>query len=170
MGSSLSAMALCESVKNYFYEDPDFAATLEQWAVDHCQEIDNSTDEMKLKYTELYNQFVEAYESKMSAFLESQGSTVNEFLEELKAVDRDGPDANFLDMMLMILNFHANDAGSQSKHAGAFSQVKPSRSSAYPARASCCSKSETWAEYWCVDFCLFTQSGQLNYWNSRVTV
>ena len=59
----------------------------QQWAVDHCQEIDNSTDEMKLKYTELYNQFVEAYESKMSAFLESQGSTVNEFLEELKAVN-----------------------------------------------------------------------------------
>ena len=59
----------------------------QQWAVDHCQEIDNSTDEMKLKYTELYNQFVEAYESKMSAFLESQGSTVNEFLEEHKAVN-----------------------------------------------------------------------------------
>merc|ERR1711865_220810 len=96
---------LVEAVKTYFFEDPEFATALEQWAVDNCQDIDNSSDEMKLHYTELYNKLVEAYEAKMTDFLESQGSSVEEFHKKLQEAPRDGEDAHFVDMMLMILDF-----------------------------------------------------------------
>merc|ERR1712196_754907 len=89
---------LVAAVQAHFFEDEGFGASFEKWAADHCQEIDNDSDEMKLIYRELY-------ENKMQEFLSSQGSSVEEFHQKIKEADRNGADAQFIDMMLMILDF-----------------------------------------------------------------
>lgn len=49
----------------FFFDDDEFAQTFERFAETHCHEFDLDTEEMKLKYTDIYNQFLELFEVKL---------------------------------------------------------------------------------------------------------
>ncbi|TYZ67206.1 hypothetical protein PybrP1_001391 [[Pythium] brassicae (nom. inval.)] len=63
----------------FFFDDDEFAQTFERFAESRCLSFDLDSDEMKLEYTAIYNEFVELFESKLEAYIVSQGSTTNEF-------------------------------------------------------------------------------------------
>lgn len=49
----------------FFFDDDEFAQTFEQFAETHCHDFDLESEEMKLEYTDIYNQFLELFETKL---------------------------------------------------------------------------------------------------------
>lgn len=49
----------------FFFDDDEFAQTFERFAETHCHDFDLDTEEMKLEYTDIYNQFLELFEAKL---------------------------------------------------------------------------------------------------------
>lgn len=56
---------LVSKVIAFFFDDDEFAQTFERFAESHCHVFDIESDEMKLEYTDIYNQFLELFESKL---------------------------------------------------------------------------------------------------------
>ncbi|TMW69246.1 hypothetical protein Poli38472_001402 [Pythium oligandrum] len=82
--------ALIKKVIAYFFDDDAFAHTFEKFAEEHCHIFDLEEEEMKLEYTEIYNQFQALFESKLEAFIRAQGSSVGEFYQYIRdANERD---------------------------------------------------------------------------------
>eukprot|EP00658_Telonema_sp_P-2_P019783 TRINITY_DN17788_c0_g1_i4.p1 TRINITY_DN17788_c0_g1~~TRINITY_DN17788_c0_g1_i4.p1 ORF type:complete len:120 (-),score=27.38 TRINITY_DN17788_c0_g1_i4:258-617(-) len=99
---------LIAQVETWFWEDPEFSASFEKWADDHCGEIDNDSEECKLVYTSLHKEFSSLYEHKLTEYLEeSCSSSVQEFYEKLQRAPRDGKEGQFVEMMLMMVDFDA---------------------------------------------------------------
>jgi hypothetical protein len=73
-------------VKEFFYENDDFAEIFETWAEDNCSEFVVDEEEHKLQYTELHNEFRQMFEDQIEGFIESLGHTVFDFYDLLKAV------------------------------------------------------------------------------------
>merc|ERR1712072_1098762 len=101
---------LVMKVQDWFFGDSEFHLEMERWAIDNCDEIDPELgdEENKLVYTDLYNTFQEEFEKRMSAFIESQGSSTEDFAKRVEAVKEANPtgeEMQFLDMMLMIVDF-----------------------------------------------------------------
>uniref|UniRef100_A0A7S2V171 Cilia- and flagella-associated protein 36 n=1 Tax=Fibrocapsa japonica TaxID=94617 RepID=A0A7S2V171_9STRA len=81
---------IVEKVQQYFYEDDDFAKIFEDFVAEHAHIVDLDTEENRLEYTELYQQFQALYEKHLEAFIVEQGSSVMEFYQQLKkATDED---------------------------------------------------------------------------------
>ncbi|KAL7684024.1 putative cilia-and flagella-associated protein [Plasmopara halstedii] len=70
---------LVDKVITYFFENDDFAHSFETFAERHCHVFDLNSDEMKLEYTDIYNKFLALFETKLEAYIQSQGATVQEF-------------------------------------------------------------------------------------------
>lgn len=49
----------------FFFDDDEFAQTFERFAETHCHDFDLDMEEMKLEYTDVYNQFLELFEAKL---------------------------------------------------------------------------------------------------------
>jgi hypothetical protein len=93
-GGAPGGAALVSAVQSFFYENDDFAEIFERFANENCDVIDLASEEMKLEYTELHQEFVSIFEEQMEGFIESQGSSVIDFYTVLReAADRD-PDSN----------------------------------------------------------------------------
>ena len=54
------------------------------FANEHAHIIDNSTEENKLEYTTIYNEFQQIFEEKLTAYIESKGSNIKEFYDALR--------------------------------------------------------------------------------------
>lgn len=55
-GKGFDLDELINDVQRFFYEDDAFAGAFERFANDNCGIIDNSSEEMKLEYTDLCEQ------------------------------------------------------------------------------------------------------------------
>jgi hypothetical protein len=102
-------------IRPFALVDEEFHKDMERWSMDNCDEFPGSAEDakkeeaegMKLVYTELYNKFQEAFEAKLSEFIEKQGSTSEDFAEKVRETQEngDGEEMAFLEMMLMIVDF-----------------------------------------------------------------
>ncbi|KAG6613897.1 uncharacterized protein IUM83_10222 [Phytophthora cinnamomi] len=72
---------LVNKVISFFFDNDEFAHTFETFAENHCHAFDLDSDEMKLEYTDIYNEFLALFEEKLEAYIRSQGATVHEFYE-----------------------------------------------------------------------------------------
>ncbi|ETW02092.1 hypothetical protein H310_05697 [Aphanomyces invadans] len=81
---------IVDRVIAFFFENEDFCRVFERFADKHCDIFDVKSDEMQLEYTDIYKKFTDLFESKIEAFIESQGSTVDDFYTLVKkAHDKD---------------------------------------------------------------------------------
>ncbi|OWY92945.1 hypothetical protein PHMEG_00037834 [Phytophthora megakarya] len=83
---------LVNKVISFFFDNDEFAHTFETFAEHHCHAFDLDSEEMKLEYTDIYNEFLALFEQKLEAFIRSQGATVQEFYELVRKayeVDRE---------------------------------------------------------------------------------
>ena len=55
-------VSIVKKVEEYFYNSDDFAQIFEDFAIKNAPKVDLSTDECKLEYTEMYNEFHKLYE------------------------------------------------------------------------------------------------------------
>lgn len=56
---------LVSKVIAFFFDDDAFAQTFERFAETHCHVFDVASDEMKLEYTDIYNDFVALFDAKL---------------------------------------------------------------------------------------------------------
>ncbi|ETV76829.1 hypothetical protein H257_09275 [Aphanomyces astaci] len=82
---------IVDRVIAFFFENEDFCRVFERFADNHCDIFDDKADEMHLEYTDIYTQFTALFESKIEAFIESQGSTVDEFYALVKKAHDHNP-------------------------------------------------------------------------------
>ncbi|EEY62962.1 sporangia induced hypothetical protein [Phytophthora infestans T30-4] len=85
-GSSCAAddNDLVNKVISFFFDNDEFAHTFETFAEHHCHAFDLDSDEMKLEYTDIYNEFLALFEEKLEAYIQSQGATVHEFYDMVR--------------------------------------------------------------------------------------
>ena len=76
----------CRQVKEFFYENDDFAEIFETWAEENCGAIVVDEEENKLQYTDLHNEFRKMFEDQIEGFIESLGYTTYDFYELLQQV------------------------------------------------------------------------------------
>eukprot|EP00752_Nemacystus_decipiens_P010451 g9310.t1 len=81
---------LVKKVASFFYEDENFVHVFEEFVESHAHKIDLDVEEMKLEYTDLYNDYQALFEREIEGFIEEQGFTARDFYERLReALDRD---------------------------------------------------------------------------------
>ncbi|KAJ8578512.1 hypothetical protein ON010_g685 [Phytophthora cinnamomi] len=56
---------LVNKVISFFFDNDEFAHTFETFAENHCHAFDLDSDEMKLEYTDIYNEFLALFEEKL---------------------------------------------------------------------------------------------------------
>lgn len=71
---------LIKSVVTFFFEDDAFAQTFETFAQRHCMVFDLDEEEMKLEYTDIYNQFLALFEEKLEGEAQRLGRGVDGLL------------------------------------------------------------------------------------------
>ncbi|KAG7398379.1 hypothetical protein PHYBOEH_011180 [Phytophthora boehmeriae] len=72
---------LVNKVITYFFDNDEFARTFETFAEENCHAFDLDSEEMKLEYTDIYNEFLALFEKKLEGYIKSQGATVHEFYD-----------------------------------------------------------------------------------------
>ena len=77
-------VSIVKKVEEYFYNSDDFAQIFEDFAIKNAPKVDLSTDECKLEYTTMYNEFHKLYEDALSEYIESQGFSVKDFYKEIR--------------------------------------------------------------------------------------
>mmetsp|Transcript_10657 Transcript_10657/g.27113 ORF Transcript_10657/g.27113 Transcript_10657/m.27113 type:complete len:134 (-) Transcript_10657:24-425(-) len=86
--------SIVSRVSTYFFRDATFSHRLEAWVESKASEIDLEQEELRLGYTDLYDEFKSLYEGMLEDYIAAQGYSIKEFYEELRAaVDRD-PDGS----------------------------------------------------------------------------
>ena len=76
--------SIVERVERYFYEDDTFAQVFENFAKKNASRIDLDSEECKFEYTEMYREFQGLFESKLTEFIESEGSSTKDFYREVR--------------------------------------------------------------------------------------
>eukprot|EP01041_Mallomonas_annulata_P008131 gene8131-16696_t len=88
--SRISENQLLEKVQSYFYEDPSFSQAFENFVKIRSVVIDPDSEEYKLEYTTVYEDYKRLFEDMMEGYIKSLGSTVMEFYQALKSkIDKD---------------------------------------------------------------------------------
>ena len=109
-GSKEGGESIVTKVHQYFFDDPTFAGKFERWVEDKAPVIDLTLDEdeFELRYTEIHEEFKRLYEGMLEDYIESQGSSVSAFYNELREAaerDSDGPEAMMGLIMLATTDF-----------------------------------------------------------------
>lgn len=86
--------ALIRTVEEYFYGDEELTATFENFVQDNCYVIDLDSEECKLEYTALYEQYKNLFEDKIEGFIERKGYSIVQFYEALKRKTDANPNCN----------------------------------------------------------------------------
>lgn len=104
----ISNSELLSKTQEYFYTDEALLTTFESFAQSHCHQIDLDSDEYKLKYTELYNEYKGLFEYKLETYISSLGCTAMDLFDALKeATDEDANsnDAFFGQILFAVSDF-----------------------------------------------------------------
>jgi ADP-ribosylation factor 2-binding protein len=101
MSSSPSNEELLSKVEEYLLGDESFAAEFESFARDNCSIFDN-TEENKLEYMTIYQQFTELFNQRVEAFIKKAGSTPEKFVS---VVESSPSDTFVTQMILSITSF-----------------------------------------------------------------
>ena len=96
---------IVDKVQAFFYTDDDFADFFEQWCKDHCEIIDPDSEECKLEYTDLYQDFLRVFEEKLTDFIEMNGSSVEKFYECLRTAEKNSNYDIFCQIMNATIDF-----------------------------------------------------------------
>mmetsp|Transcript_33894 Transcript_33894/g.44708 ORF Transcript_33894/g.44708 Transcript_33894/m.44708 type:complete len:156 (+) Transcript_33894:138-605(+) len=103
-----NGIGIVEKVQNFFYEDEEFAHIFEKFVEENAHTIDLESEENKLEYTELYEEYQKLFESTLEDFITSQGSSVMEFYKEIREAadqDMDSPKAMLGRIMAATCDF-----------------------------------------------------------------
>mmetsp|Transcript_122716 Transcript_122716/g.212808 ORF Transcript_122716/g.212808 Transcript_122716/m.212808 type:complete len:124 (-) Transcript_122716:1920-2291(-) len=75
---------ILQDVEKWFFENDDFADTMEKFARENCDVFEadgGSSGEQKLEYTKVYGDFKTLFEKQLEGYITSQGVKVEEFYE-----------------------------------------------------------------------------------------
>ena len=91
---------IIDQVLDYFYEDDDLATFFEEWCRAHAHLIDSKQTEHKLVYSSLHKDFLREFEDKLTEFIDSRGSSIDQVYNILRtcAVDSEH------DVFVQVLN------------------------------------------------------------------
>lgn len=93
--SKISGDVLIDRVQKYFYEDPSFAKTFEDFVLNESNIVDLSSEEYKLEYTAVYNKYKNLFEEKLEGYIVAQGCTVYDFYNAMKEKSDEDPDGMY---------------------------------------------------------------------------
>lgn len=79
---------ILEKLQRFFFEDERFGRRLEEFVHARCGEFDLDSDEYKLQYTSLYDEYKSLFESMLESFIEVDlKCSINDVYRALKAAD-----------------------------------------------------------------------------------
>ena len=108
-GKGLSGQALVLRVQEYFYGDDELSLLFERFIADKSSCVDLDSEEYKLDYTAVYEEFKALFELKLSSFIEDTlGVSVEDFYEALQAKSREdewGMEAVFAQILVGVTDF-----------------------------------------------------------------
>lgn len=85
---ALSDDEILEKLQRFFFEDERFGRRLEEFVHARCGEFDLNSDEYKLQYTSLYDEYKSLFESMLESFIEVDlKCSINDVYRALKAAD-----------------------------------------------------------------------------------
>jgi hypothetical protein len=100
---------MLDSMERFFYCDESLGTDTEAFADKHSDVIDLTSDENKLEYTSVFNEYNKLFESKSENFItNSVGCSVIRFFEALKRHVTDEPNsrhAMFVQVLLAVTDF-----------------------------------------------------------------
>jgi hypothetical protein len=81
----LSPDELLSQVQEFFYCNEELASFFESFISERSSVVDLSSEEYKLEYTKVFNEYKDVFESKMEEFINSLNSNIQDFYFALKA-------------------------------------------------------------------------------------
>jgi hypothetical protein len=107
--TKLTAEEILAKVQEYFYCDDALANLFENFANEKSSVIDLSSDEYKLEYTEVFNEYKALFENKIESFLvNTLNCTVEDFYYALKAktdLAEDSSESIFAQILIAVTDF-----------------------------------------------------------------
>ena len=104
----ISDKELLDRVQQYFYGDDEFTKIFEDFVDRKCGIIDLLSEEYKLEYTEVYDEFKDLLERTLERFITQQGCTIHDFYNALRVkqeTDPDGSVAIFGQILITVTDF-----------------------------------------------------------------
>jgi len=98
MSSSASNEELLAKVEEYLLGDEAFATEFEKFAQAHCS-IFEDTEENKLDYMNIYQQFTDLFNQRVEAFIQKAGSTPEKFVSVVESA----PSDTFVTQMILSI-------------------------------------------------------------------
>ena len=89
-------------VQRFFFENMEFSSFFENWFHANAYKIEVDLDsnsstleqEMKLEYTELYNEFTALFEERVEGFLKQEGYSSLDLYRAIREKSEERPDSN----------------------------------------------------------------------------
>jgi hypothetical protein len=100
--------AIVDKVRSWMFSNQEFEDEVQMFIKDSAELIDDIEEqEMKLQYTQLHQRFIELFESRATAFIEREGSTIIDVYHALQEMSRDESteEAAFVDAMMSFVDF-----------------------------------------------------------------
>ena len=105
---SLTNEELISQVQNYFYTDDELLQTFEEFVMKNAYKIDLNSDENKLEYTTLYEEYKNLFEKKIEDYILHIGSTFNDFyiaLRDRTDESKNSGDALFGEILASVTDY-----------------------------------------------------------------
>jgi hypothetical protein len=100
--------AIVDKVRDWMFGNQAFEDEVQTFVRESAELIDDiEQQEMKLQYTQLHQRFIELFESRVTSFIEREGSTVFELYSELQEMSQDDSteEAAFVAAMMSLVDF-----------------------------------------------------------------
>ncbi|RYH15278.1 hypothetical protein EON65_32010 [archaeon] len=105
----LTQSEIIDKLQAYFFEDDRLSDYFEQYIKDNCYIVDLDSEEYKLEYTEVYNDYKRKFEEKVESFIESNLKvSIHDVYGALKHVvetDENSMGAFFAQILIAVTDF-----------------------------------------------------------------
>lgn len=105
----LSEEEIVERLQAYFFEDDQLSSYFEKFIKDNCHVVDLASEEYKLEYTTVFNEYKRIFEEKMESFItDSLHVSVQEVYSALKNKvenDENSMGAFFAQILIAVTDF-----------------------------------------------------------------
>ena len=106
---ALSGAEVVEKVSEYFYMDEELGECFESFVDSRAHAYDLTSPEMKLEYTQIYNEYKDLFEEKIGGYIiNGLGSSIEVFYEALQAKtneDENSSEAIFGQILACVTDF-----------------------------------------------------------------